>query len=463
MFNADFYPTPSEVIDQMIYGIDLAGKVILEPSGGKGNIVDHLKQYAPKEVIACELDANLRKILQHKCKVIANDFTTVTSDMVSHIDCIIGNPPFSADEKHIIHAFEIAPDGCEIVMLCNISSYKNAYSSFRQHFKAIVDQYGSITYLGECFDTAERTTGVKIGLVRIKKPGSNEGDFTGFFMDEEPQEQQENGIMPYNFVRDLVNRYVSACKLFEKQVELGTEMNALTSSFFSSQLAFSCEKDKAPYLYNDFKKDMQKSAWQWVFAKMNMQKHATKGLKEDINKFVERQTNVPFTMRNIYKMIEIVIGTTSSRMDKAIIEVFDKLTQHYYENRYNVEGWKTNSHYLINEKFIMPQITEIGWSGEMKIRRWDRYSNYELVDDLTKALCYITGTNYDDIPNMEEVVKNGATWGQWFDWAFFSIRCYKKGTCHMKFKDRDTWAILNQNIARIKGYPLPESIKRKTK
>ena len=40
MFNKDFYPTPKEVIMQMIDGINLNEKVVLEPSAGKGNIVD---------------------------------------------------------------------------------------------------------------------------------------------------------------------------------------------------------------------------------------------------------------------------------------------------------------------------------------------------------------------------------------------------------------------------------------
>lgn len=463
MFNSNFYPTPDDVIQQMLYGIDVTGKIVLEPSGGKGNIVDALKIHGAKEVISCEIHADLKKILQSKCKVIADDFMTVTSDMVSHIDCIIGNPPFNADERHITHAWNIAPAGCEIVMLCNYSSYGNAYSIHRQEFRSIVDQYGSIENLGSCFDNAERSTDVKVGLIRLKKNGEKADEFSGFFMKDDPQEQQENGIMSYNFVRDLVNRYVAACKLFEQQVVLGAEMNALTGAFFGSKLAFTCEKDKAPYLYNDFKKDLQKSAWSWVFDKMNMQKYATKGLKEDINKFVERQTEVPFTMRNIYKMIEVVIGTTSSRMDKAILEVFEKLTHHYHENRWNVEGWKTNSHYLINEKFIMPQISRIGWSGELEIRSYDRYSNYELVEDMTKAICYITGTNYDNIPRLDNFVRDTKPeWGKWFEWAFFEIRCYKKGTCHMKFKDRDVWAILNQNIARIKGYPLPEAINKKS-
>ena len=32
MFDKDFYPTPDSVIEQMLIGHDVAGKIILEPS-----------------------------------------------------------------------------------------------------------------------------------------------------------------------------------------------------------------------------------------------------------------------------------------------------------------------------------------------------------------------------------------------------------------------------------------------
>jgi len=509
MFNRDFYPTPDDVIDRMIYGIDVSGKVILEPSAGKGNIVDYLHANGAKEVITCELNKELNIILQSKSRVIAHDFLTLKSDDVSHINLIIGNPPFSADDKHILHAYNIAPPGCTVVMLCNYSIYKNPYTKVREQLWSLIRENGKIENLGNCFDNAERTTNVEVGCIHLKKPGNGyDQEFEGFFMQEEV-EAQENGIMPYSIIRDLVNRYVAAVKLFDEQTDMGVRMNQLTSTFFSSELSFSCSSDKAPILRKDFRKDLQKSAWRWVFSKMNMQKYTTKGLMDDINKFVEKQNDVPFTMRNIYKMIEIVVNTTDSRMDRAIIEVFDKLTSHYKENRYNVEGWATNSHYLVNEKFIMPGLCTPGFKGQIEIKSY-RSSNYELVEDMAKALCFLTRKNYDEIISLQSFIdyryllmkdghivsrttenysacfhrlseaksaqkkfaENGVNvsihdrqiyWGEWFEWSFFEIKCYKKGTAHMKFKDRDIWALFNQNVSRIKGYPLPEGVFRKEK
>ena len=36
MFNSEFFPTPEQVIEKMLYGHDFNNKVVLEPSAGSG-------------------------------------------------------------------------------------------------------------------------------------------------------------------------------------------------------------------------------------------------------------------------------------------------------------------------------------------------------------------------------------------------------------------------------------------
>lgn len=457
MFNADFFPTPENVIAEMMAGVDVAGKIVLEPSGGKGDIVQWLKDNGSKQVISCEVNKDLRRVLSGKCQVIADDFLTVTADMVSHIDLIVGNPPFSKDEHHILHAWKIAPDGCEIYMLCNWETYKNSWSRMRQELKEVITRYGDAINMGSCFADAERGTDVTIGLIRLFKPKSGDSEFDGFFVEPDEQEQQANGIITHNVVREIVNRYVAACKLFEKQVQSGVEMQQLIGGFFKAELAFTIEKEREALTYQQFKKQLQKSAWGWVIEKMKLEKYSTSSLTADINRFVERQEGIPFTMRNVYKMIDIVIGTAASRMDKALLDIFDKLTEHYKENRFNIEGWATNSHYMVNEKFILPGGCRSGWSGQPQFD-WGSHS-VKMMDDLTKALCYITGDRYENhssLTTINHTKPYNVFWGEWFDFGFFEMRCYKKRTVHCKFRSRDVWARFNQEVARIKGYPLPE-------
>ncbi len=493
MFNKDFYPTPEAVILQMLEGYDVTGKTVLEPSAGKGNIIDVLLSHGAN-VIACENNEDLKKIVQTKCKVIASDFLTVEPSEISHIDFIVMNPPFSADEDHILHAYEIAPAGCVILALCNLDTVKfQGYGFYspkpnkkQEQLQALIEANGKFEDLGECFKTSERKTSVEVALVTLTKPANGyEKEFEGFFMDDEP-EADGSGMMEYNVVRALVNRYVAAVKLYDLQLEQAIQMHDLIKEFHNENYShrrndrdeapgFQTTREDKPKNRADFKKELQKSGWRYIFDKMNMEKYSTKGLKADINEFVEKQEKIPFTMKNIYAMLQLVVGTTSQRMDKALLEVFDKLTEHYAENRYSVEGWKTNSHYLVNRKFIFPYGVGKGYSGQIDFSHYS--GRGESVADLEKALCYISGTNYDKVTGHKdingrgeevfikgtgicEVINNTHLWGQWVDSTFFRVRAYKKGTLHCEFKDEKIWADFNQRIAKIKGYPLPEAVKK---
>lgn len=507
MFNPNFYPTPLNVIELMTEGINLEGKVILEPSAGKGDIVDFCAG-AGASLIACEINKDLQKILQTKCKVLAEDFLTVTSDQISHIDLILMNPPFSAGVEHILHAYSIAPKGCKIIALCNASNLENTYTNSRKELLNIIQSTGDFKNIGDCFTEAERQTGVKVALIHITKPGeSYQSEFEGFFTDEEPTEAGEIGLMSYNVVRDLVNRYVAAVKLYDEQLNIGQKMNSLLNDFYGESLTFTCTEKGAPKLRNEFKKDLQKDGWKFIFNKMDMKKHMTRGLKEEINKFVEQQTNIPFTMRNIYHMLDMVVQTHGQRMDKALLEVFDRVTQHHDDNKYHVAGWKTNSHFLLTKKFIVPNMCfQDSFDAKYYPSRLKVGGGYcDMMEDLLKALCYISGDNYDKFINLSsavqypytvinkntgefiksnwhntvavfserkdaaelaestrskgidcEIIYNECTYGKWFEWAYFKVKGFKKGTMHFEFKDADLWAKFNQRVSKLKGYPLFE-------
>lgn len=458
MFNPDFYPTPINVIEKMTGGIPLKGKTILEPSAGAGNIVDYCIENGAK-VIACEKDYRLKTIVQSKCRVLADDFFTITSDKISHVDYIIMNPPFSNGADHLIHAFQIAPPGSKIICLLNTETIKNTWSSTRKELHSIIENYGSHKELEDCFVDAERKTNVHVSMVTLEKQGeSYEKEFSGFFTEEDPEEKQANGLIQYNEVRELVNRYVAAVKLYDEQINVGKRMHTLLSNFYGEKLAFTCTNHGAIVLRNEFKKDLQKAGWKYIFDKLNLNKYSTRGLSETINKFVEEQTQYPFTMRNIYHMIDIVIQTTGQRMDKAIIEVFDRVTERHHENRYNLKGWKTNGHFLVGKKFILPyQISpakEYGYTSDAYNYLNGRFDG--IIPDFEKALCFVTGDVYDDIKTLSSSI-NRNVYGEWYESHFFKYKGYKNGNIHFEFINEKVWETFNKNVARIKGYPLFEA------
>lgn len=454
MFHKEFFPTPVEVIEQM--NIDCHGKTVLEPSAGKGDIVKWLKAHGAKDVIACELVEDLRKILSGTCRIIGEDFFKVTPEQVSHIQMIVMNPPFSNADRHIMHAWEIAPEGCEIISLCNWETIKNSYSRDRRELESIIESYGDNSVsLGNCFDTAERKTNVEVGLVRLFKPvTSSDFDYDGFYLDVE-EEQQADGIMQYNEIRSVVNKYVAAINCFDKLKTVASELHGLTDVMpHSTGVTFNVSYNKQVFSKDDFAKEMQRASWAYIFSKLNMNRFVTSGVMKDINKFIESRSNYPFTMKNIYRMMEIIVGTRPQVMNRAIEEAVDNITKHTHENRFGVEGWKTNSGYMLNQKFIVNYYAENSW-GRLSVR-WG--GNRDKIEDLTKALCYVTGVNYDDL-NLNLPSELAAN--HWYDYGFFMVKVFKKGTGHFKFKNEQDWYALNRAYAKIKGETLPEKSYKK--
>jgi hypothetical protein len=158
MFNPDFYPTPPDVAAIMLDSLDLRGRVVVEPSAGSGNLVSECLSRGAAEVLCCEPEPKLRAILAAitGSRLISNDWLAVTAEQVSHVDLIVMNPPFSADERHILHAWEIAPPGCEIVALCNWNTISGQYRGLQLQLAKLIEAYGSSENLGEAFSTAER-------------------------------------------------------------------------------------------------------------------------------------------------------------------------------------------------------------------------------------------------------------------------------------------------------------------
>lgn len=465
MFGIDFYPTPPEVIEKMLAGALLTDKVILEPSAGSGNIVGYCTEMLAKEVLACEIDERLRKILSGKCHIIENDFLDLTAERISHIDYIVMNPPFSKQEQHILHAWDIAPEGCQIISLCNYSMLDNRHTRQRSDIGRIIEGFGRSDYFGKCFDTSERKTDVSIGCVWLYKPKTGNNEFEGYFdlYDYEQDEINGSGIVKYDFVQDIVSRYVEAVSLFNEVEETNKRMTSVIGGVtdnFSIKFGATYTRGDNKYLTitrQVFKKELQKAAWNKIFGMMNMEKYVTRGVMSDINKFVEQQIHVPFTVKNVYLMIQMIAGTHAQRMDQVIVEAFEKICNYSYENSTAGEGWRTNTDFLINKKFILPWMTEIGWHGELKLK----YNKDHEMDDIAKALCHLTATNYDSIKpfywwvsdfNNKAGELNRLQFGQWYEWGFFRFKGFKKGTMHFEFVDEDLWARFNQKVAEIKGW-----------
>lgn len=117
-----FFPTPREVIDMMLTYAKLhADCWLLEPSAGKGDILDEVRDRQavdPSHLMAIERNHSLCEILK------AKNYALKTADFLEYMaaDCpkfdrILMNPPFEKgqDIDHVVHAYDFLKTGGRIV------------------------------------------------------------------------------------------------------------------------------------------------------------------------------------------------------------------------------------------------------------------------------------------------------------------------------------------------------------
>ncbi len=169
-----FFPTPASVIDLMLQhaGID-AGNSMLEPSAGKGDIADKLReQYPDNPLQVIEINYTLRCILAAKeHELIEADFTRL--DPSKSYDRIVMNPPFEkfTDVDHIRFAYDHLNEGGRVVCIMGEAPFFRTDTK-AVDFRSFLDDLGGYSIkLENAFKGAEsfRQTGVVSRLVVIDK------------------------------------------------------------------------------------------------------------------------------------------------------------------------------------------------------------------------------------------------------------------------------------------------------
>ena len=260
----------------------------------------------------------------------------------------------------------------------------------------------------------------------------------------------------------MVNRYIGTVKLFETQAEIASQINNLIkpADIFAPKLMFSIKKEDKDTTVEDVCAELRIKFWHKIFEKLNLNKFETSYLREDINYFFRTQKQVPFTMKNIYKMIEIVLGTHEGRMNKALVTAADYIINLSNENKHSWarEKWKTNIPDGIGKKFIIDYACKKDWSGGFDVCHG---KTIDVFNDFNKSIHYINGFDLKDVKPLRYLNNFKQNWGDWIAFGFFEVKFFKKGTMHVKFNTEKTWEMANRKIAEIKGYPLPENISKK--
>lgn len=119
------FQTPPELAARLVALLDLKpGARVLEPSAGLGRLLDALRPYEPREVVAVEIASQCAAELYQQDRpgvtIKQRDFLTLSVDDLGTFDAVVMNPPFHmrSDIRHIEHALRFVRPGGRLAAIC---------------------------------------------------------------------------------------------------------------------------------------------------------------------------------------------------------------------------------------------------------------------------------------------------------------------------------------------------------
>lgn len=495
----EFYPTPPHIIYKMLSGLDFKIiKTILEPSAGKGDIVDKIRE---KEQIynspyrkfsfdidCIEIDQNLQHILKGKnFRVVYNDF--LTYDTMKEYDLIIMNPPFSNGCKHLLKALEMQKrNGGAVVCLLNAETLKNPCTNDRLDLQRKLTEYNAkIEFIQNAFLSAERKTAVEIALVKVQLPEIQRESFIleGLRKVQEQKEftEEENTQLTENdFFKAIVNQYQLEVNAGINLIKEYYAMKPFILSEFGKDketgetiqqggciLSLDIGSNRDAYhnklSVNEYIREVRRKYWKALFKNKKFIGLLTGNLQHDFYNKVEELKDYDFSLYNIYELKIDMQKNIIKGIENTIMDLFEELSNKYHwydemsKNIHYYNGWKTNKAWIINKKVIIPLDGFDNWYQSKFYPT--NCKVVEKLQDMEKCFNYLDG-GLTEAVDLEESLKFAEEYGETknIQLKYFTVTFYKKGTCHITFNNEELLKKFNIFGSQHKGW-LPPSYGKK--
>ena len=172
-----FFPTPERFADEVVRRADIkAGMRVLEPSCGKGDLVDAIRRACPEaQVDAVEMSSTLISYLDKKGIALAHRGDFLDFNPGAIYDRIVMNPPFEdgQDMAHVQHARTLLAPGGKLVAITSEGPFFRTDQDSRD-FRAMLaaadassERSPDGVFAGP---DAFRKTGVQTRIVEIERP-----------------------------------------------------------------------------------------------------------------------------------------------------------------------------------------------------------------------------------------------------------------------------------------------------
>lgn len=461
MFNQEFFPTPAMVVIDMCQGIVFRNKKVLEPSAGKGDIADYVKEKGG-DCYCIEQQHELQDILRGKNHVLID--TDFLKYEVDHLfDYIIMNPPFSMVTEHLTKALDIG-NGAEIRCLIPSGLTESSIKKNKALMERLYALGADFKELGNCFRISERSTDVRVTLVSVVSEVVDE-HFNFNDLNFQTEDRVDFGEAPGELVSSdslekLFNIYDASTTTFLEIIKLQKKIESYLGNIPTGSYGFNTGElikksiDRSPATaYNAFNRQLKRDMWHLIFNKLSLEGKLTSNVQEEFVKYLSRVENLAFNRHNIRIFVDELLTNRNTMFEKCIEQSFDIITKHYADNRTFVEGWKTNSMWKVNKKFILPYAIDSFYAqnyNEIFIELHFR----EKLDDIEKSLANIEGVDFKNIKKVSDFQerKDELKFGKWYESRYFKFKFFKKGTGHFVFKDLILLEKFNQIACKSKNW-----------
>lgn len=489
IFGDQFYPTPKAVASQILTGLEIKGGMrVYDPSAGKGDLLDATKEVAPLvrhgayetkpniKTYAGEIDPALQAVLRDRGhEVVAGD--VFDTPPYQYFDVILMNPPFRQGVQHLLRVYDAIARGAEIRCLLNAESVRWTWDEARQPRNrdeerlAILlrENQGTVQSLGRCFTAesgAERIADVEVALVILKEQGRNPGFELQFDPDEAEyglvnlEGYEANDLAPTGIFEALEGQFGAALGAFADVLEAMAKADHYMSNLQLSSTdrpmmdAIKDSKAHGPAgRYVSFHCRLLEAAWRSLYTKTKLGALMTSDVREQLEERIGDQSKMAFTAKNMAALFEELFASRTGLMTQSVLKAFDEITDGHWNNRNGVQGFKSNSDYQVQNRFIMSNMGK--WYGGEGVD----YRNAEKLDDIERALCFLSGKKFEEIKKMSEVFAHSNHGGKKMTTTFFQVRLYKNRNMHFWWRDEELRVRFNRLVASERGYQMPETVK----
>lgn len=493
MFDEEFYPTPPEVIATMLRPYrdsngrypDLVGKKILDPSAGSGSLLTYAfeqmrHQYPRYDCLdAVELNPTCQTLLKALpyVDVVGDDF--MEFETKRSYDLVLMNPPFSVGTKHLIRAWNMIERG-DVVCLLNAENVRNPHTASRKGVVDLIDQHGSVEYLGPVFADAERKTDVEVALVRLSKAEKtdrfafwNDAYFSKEAFDFELNEETLGNAPAVNdLVAAMVSQYRMVEGVFVEYLKARRRLRYHVKPLIDGTYVTLEKMLEAAEAWDDdpnsivrkFLKQLSEQGWRSIMVRTRIMDLMTASVRKDFEAMQDSQAAMAFTEENIHALFNLLFENQHKILQRSVEESFDLMTRYHKVNRVHAEGWVSNDAFKVNRKVVLPGMVRLGYVSGLNVCDYGRTN----LNDIDRGVAMVRGRKLTQVVSIVQALgkrfdgmklHGGAIPNNTCESEYFHIRFFMKGTIHLTFLDEQVWEQFNIAAAQCKKW-LPMDYKR---